>query len=85
MLSEQNLPHTNSTEKLMQMMERFFDFLNVTRYTNHSKKSEFEPNKSVDNWMFDERTFFQTLNISHLVHYKSHITGFLKILFSLIS
>ena len=53
MLSEQNLPHTQSTEKLIRMMDRFFDCINVTRYTNHSKKPELEPYESVDDWRFD--------------------------------
>ena len=53
MLSEQNLPHTQSTEKLIRMMDRFFDCINVTRYTNHSKKPELEPCESVDDWRFD--------------------------------
>ena len=87
MLSERNLPHTNSTEKLIRMMDRFFYCLNVTRYTNHSKKPELEPYKFADDWRFDVSTliiFFQTLNISHLVYYKSHITDYLKILSTLI-
>ena len=68
-------------------MGRFFDFLNVIRYTNHLKKPELEPYRSVDDWRFDASIliWFQVLNISHLVHYKSHITGYLKILFFLIS
>ena len=53
MLSEKNLPHTKSTEKLIRMMDRFFDSLNVTRYMIHSKKAGLELYKSVDDWRFD--------------------------------
>ena len=80
MLSKQNLSHTKSTETLIRMMDRFFDCINMKRHRNHTKK----PHSSDDAWRFDVSTLFQTLNISHLVYYKSHITGYLKKLFSLI-
>ena len=44
-------------------MDRFFDCLNVTRYMNHSKKPEFEPYKSVDDWRFDVSILIFVLSI----------------------
>ena len=57
MLNEQDLPHTKSTEKFVRIMDRFFDCLNVSKYTNHTLKKELDPYKREDDWRF-EVSFF---------------------------